>query len=208
MSQPGKYNRIVTYGLLAGLLLSLGMTGFGAFAIGGIFFLLFNRDFKALAICVAIGLISLFVLLQTGYFDTIISQLLSKQQSVTRLAWNQLAKELIAETNGIGVGIGVARANSLILNILVKTGIIGFFLYSYAILQELKVLYSHARDNSLYFGLFMYVITVFAGQCIGDPDLEFDVFWFGLFLYAVLIGNKEQITSEVWRKRWRLSFQS
>lgn len=192
MVQGDKYNKIVTLGILAGLLLSLGMTGFGAFAVAAVVFMLFNRDKKILVITLGIGIIALFVLIQTGWVQEIYDQLMSKRFSATRLAWNKYALEVFFTTKGIGVGIGAARANSLVINIMAKTGVIGLLLYSMAMFTELKELLKKKALNTAYFGTFMYVVTVLAGQIIGDPDFEFEVFWFGLFIFAIINGEKSQ----------------
>ena len=193
LSQPGRYNIIVTFGLFGGLLISLGMTGYGAFAVGLLAFLIFNRDFKALVFYIGLAVIALIGLFCTGYLGVIYKALMGKQLSVTRFAWNRLALQLLGTTKGVGVGFGIARANSLIFNVLVKTGVIGFALYLVARLAEFRDLLKMRKFNSSFFGVFMYSITVFAGQSIADPDLEFEVFWFGVFLYAVMRHNSSFI---------------
>ena len=189
LAQPRRYNLIVTFGLFGGLLISLGMTGYGAFAIGLVVFLIFNRNFKALVIYLGLAVVALIGLFLTGYMGIMFKTLMSKQLSVTRFAWNRLALQLLGTTKGIGVGFGVARANSLIYNVLVKTGVIGFVLYIAARLTEFRDLLKLRKVNTAFFGVFMYAVTVFAGQSIADPDLEFEVFWFGIFLYAIMRHN-------------------
>ncbi len=193
MVQGKKYNMLITIGLLGGMLCSLGMTGYGAFVFGGLAFLVVNTSFKKLLYIIMLGSVAFLTLYLLGWWDVIIYALLQKQYSVTRFTWNRLALELFKQTRGVGVGYGVARANSLFINLLVKTGVVGTLLYFEARISELTKYWKLRKNNSIFLGLFLYSITVLAGQIIGDPDLEFEVFWFGIFLYALTIQNKNII---------------
>ncbi len=196
ISQGDKYNKIVTVAVLVGLLWSLGMTGYGAFVFGGTAFVVLNRNKKAALFVCILGFTGVAGLICSGYWKVIFRAIELKGQAVTRPAWNRLSLELIRQTHGMGVGIGVARAASLVLNVLVKTGIIGFVLYFISRIKEFIHYFQLRKRNTIYIGLFLYSFTVLAGQMIADPDLEFEVFWFGVFLYALTINNKNILGTE------------
>lgn len=104
-------------------------------------------------------------------------------------AWSTArAFAIVAETYGLGVGAGSTRASSYVVSLLANTGVVGFALFVYALIQLLKA--AVPPRSTLDIAIVAAIITCCIGVFSGIPDQSWPVFWMFILLGIAAVSAR------------------
>ncbi len=112
---------------------------------------------------------------------------------------NQRAIEIVAETHGLGVGMGSHRASSFFASLLANTGILGFVLFM-VMLASLLWRYWRApvlSDSQIFVAAALPTATLAMG--VGIPDLNLPMYWGFIILAFVFCPDDAQMISNTFK---------
>lgn len=175
------------------LIFNLSGTGIMTFLAGGLVFL-YLRGVKIKYIVTIAFIMGLGILLavQLGMWDAVYSMVADKQESGSGQARSFTTIrnfEIFVESYGLGVGFGSTRSSSFLADTMACSGLIGTILMARMIYM---VAWTRMNQRNLQY-IFMFCITMLAGQCMAMPDLSFSYFWLGLFTAAASVPLAESV---------------
>lgn len=178
------------------LILTTSSTGYGAFLITGIIYILLNSNVKfswKIAI-IAISIVG-FAAFYFSAYDLLDAVIFSKGESgsgITRRYMNVKAISAYEHSKIWGVGYKNIRGSSLFFSILGEMGSIGMAAYTFFNIVLLSpILFHKKKDRRIYentIGVYFALVSVMACQMIACPDLELCSYWF--WVYVVGIVNR------------------
>ncbi|HBS7043445.1 TPA: hypothetical protein ACWW98_002246 [Klebsiella pneumoniae] len=92
-----------------------------------------------------------------------------------------LALNIVKETYGLGIGMGITRGGGGLLNLMATTGIIGSLIFICFLVATLK---------KQRFDKVLYILSLLAAMVFTIPDISYPVLWAGIFLVAATSGKK------------------
>ncbi|HDY8728491.1 hypothetical protein [Klebsiella pneumoniae] len=120
----------------------------------------------------------------TGLLDyalAFINEKSSSHSGDVRYSQAVLAINIIKETYGLGIGVGITRGGGGLLNLIATTGIIGTFLFVLFLKYTLK-----NKD----FDKILYIIPLLMAMVFSIPDISYPVLWAGIFLVVATQDRK------------------
>lgn len=193
LERKWKENFVLMCILFVELLLTMSSTGYGAFAIVGIIFVLFSKKIKIrykvlLCILAVIGALVVYF----GFYEVLDNVIFSKSESGSYNARNYMNLNAMNEyynSRYIGAGYRVVRGSSIFCSLLGELGMIGIALYIVVNLLMVAPLFNvlKASDtvNVYHYGICFAVLSVVVCQLIACPDLDLCTYWFWAFFYAL-----------------------
>ncbi len=174
--------------LLVEILLTFSSTAYGAFFVTGLIYLALCKNKKALKWLIPLAIVMGMLLLATGVLQQMLNDVIfSKGTSgsgVTRAGWDRHAMTVFQENPWFGVGYKGVRGSHLYTSILGQLGIVGTTLYVLMILPLIIAGLKSKRTTSAA----LFLIGSIISQLIALPDLDFCVFWEGMYIMALMLG--------------------
>lgn len=174
--------------LVVEILLTFSSTAYGAFFVTGLIYLALCKNKKALKWLIPLAIVMGMLLLATGVLQQILNDVIfSKGTSgsgVTRAGWDRHAMAVFHDNPWFGVGYKGVRGSHLYTSILGQLGIVGTILYVLMILPLIIAGLKSKRTTSAT----LFLIGSIISQLIALPDLDFCVFWEGMYIMALTLG--------------------
>jgi len=204
--------KLVLATLLLEILLTFSTTAYVAFAVGAVIYIAINRAKKlpkSFVMYFALVVTVLIIVIQTTpILDPVIDKIVGSfhapetynwygqtvyigSESI-RTQWNINAMDLFKRTNGFGIGYSVVRASSLIPCILAQIGVIGTLAFVNLNARVFKDVKKYGADKQCGAAVILLMACVLISQIVACPDLDFCVFWQGLFLCLAVAGIAKQ----------------
>lgn len=193
MKEKWGENKFLLIAILIELIFTQSSTGYGAFIITGVIFILCHNRIKIQTkILILILAVTGFTVIYIGFFNILDAVIFSKDKSgswITRTNMNTRALERFQSSQWFGVGYKNVRGSSIVYSLLAETGILGFgayILFNIVLLvptflggqKEKKV------DNN-YIGVIFALLGTFVCQLIACPDLDLCTYWFWVYAIGV-----------------------
>lgn len=182
-----KQSTILLIILFIELLLTTSSTGYGTFAI---MLLLYywafanKKTYKSYLL-----LLLLFAIVYFSLDSSLIQEVIvNKSESDSgkfRNMQNLNALYAFWENKQFGIGFGKMRSSSLAYTMLAELGIWGVVLFLCFCIPILWSIIGKGRYNRKEIASCLFVLSVILSQLIAVPDLQFCVFWFGIYLLAL-----------------------
>lgn len=174
------------------LFLTFSTTAYLSFLIGGLIYLVLEKNYNAIKRIIPIFAAVIMVVLIPPVWNIVnpvIFDKLSSNSGVTRSAWNKMALQNFFDTYGLGIGFRVIRASSMFYNILGQLGFGGLILFINFILKLSKPIIKNL--NTIEYGKFciLFLFTVIVAQLIACPDLDNNTLWLSFFICAIIQNN-------------------
>ncbi len=181
--------------LVLALVLTRSSTGYGCCAIILLVYLLSNNKKKMVGRLLPIGILGIIMVwaFAPNILNEVIFEKLQTSSGQTRLNWNKASLDAYNSSPIFGVGFATQRASSLFYTLIGELGIVGIILFSLVLLIPL-VNFTMSNKENTHKRLTVFIIAVLIGQLIACPDVNFSVFWFGMFgwgLFSNLSDSKE-----------------
>lgn len=174
--------------LVVEILLTFSSTAYGAFFVTGLIYLVVSKNKKALKWLLPLAIVMGMFLLVTGALQQILNDVIfSKGTSgsgVTRAGWDRRAMAAFQNNPWFGAGYKGVRGSHLYTSILGQLGIVGTTLYVFMILPLIIAGLKSKRTTSAT----LFLIGSIISQLIALPDLDFCVFWEGMYIMALMLG--------------------
>lgn len=184
--------KLLLFLLLIELVLTMSSTGYLTMII--VVFLVFISSNYSLSKRINITLVSLillgvlFYLAKDNLLREVIFEKMESNSGKFRAMQDSMALDLFYDNYWFGSGYGCSRASSMVTTLLAETGVIGFsfYLFSFLVLlvpfftQTITIMEKSSR---------LVLVSVMISQMIAIPDLQYSVFWFGFYLFALLVGR-------------------
>lgn len=174
--------------LIIEILLTFSSTAYGAFFVTGLIYLVMSKNKKALKWLIPLAIMMGMVLLATGALQEALSDVIfNKAQTAsayTREGWDKKAMAVFHDNPWFGVGYKGVRGSHLYTSILGQLGIVGMTLYVLMILPLIIAGLKSKRTTSAT----LFLIGSIISQLIALPDLDFCVFWEGMYIMALMLG--------------------
>jgi hypothetical protein len=122
---------------------------------------------------------ALLLVAPSGYTETLTTNTVSKGESssfINRTASDLYALQLVAKTDGLGVGMGSNRASSLITTVLSNVGVAGFLVFGVYLFR----LFGKLPQE--YAWLKWAAAALLINMCINIPDFTAPMLWLPVFL--------------------------
>lgn len=175
------------------LILTKSSTGYGTLAIMLIIYFLSFRNKNALKIAVPICLIAavVFLVAKDTLLNEVIFNKMSSESGVHRSSINARAIETFLEEPIWGIGWKESRASSYLLCLLAELGLIGCVLYLFVFaLSYSPIIFNKKKHyNENIQAIHLFFISVCVAQIIAIPDIQFTVFWLGIYLISLSYSN-------------------
>ena len=197
LEKKWKENFVLMCMLFVELLLTRSSTGYGAFALVGIIFILFSKKIKIrykmlLCILAIVGAVALYF----GFYEMLDKVIFSKLESGSYNARNYMNLNAMNEyykSKYIGAGYRVVRGSSIVCSLLGELGMIGMVLYLVVNLLMIAPLFDvikvRSTVNAYQYGMYFAVLSVVVCQLIACPDLDLCTYWFWAFFYALTMRS-------------------
>lgn len=176
-------NWIRIISIVAEICLTFSTTAYIGFLISVLILLLFTNSKKKIAKLFPIFIIGIIILLLSGQVNDVVINKASTASALTRETWNRLALANFKSSPIYGVGYKSSRASSLFYQLLGEIGTIGFLSYCVYVISVLKRVTIHDRFADK--GIVAAMLSIICCQIIAIPDLDFCVFWFVMYIYAM-----------------------
>lgn len=188
VKQKTKADHALLILLLAEIVATQSTTGYVAFVvIGAIHIAVFKDKATARYLIPEMMVLLVALLLMPNLLNDVIFLKADTGSARTRDVLNDRAISTFLDNPVLGAGYKQSRASSLLYSLLAECGLIGVLAYAALILSCIVPRRSEDSD-SLRCGKTM-VLTVAACQLIAIPDLDFCVFWLGMYIYAGIVGS-------------------
>ena len=186
------YIRVVCIVLVLEILLSFSSTAYGAFAIGGVIYLIFSSNKKALKYLIPIGIAAVSLLTAMGTLITWLNMVIFSKgetgSAVTRHNWNEWAYEMFLDSPVWGAGYRCVRASSLYYSVPAQLGMAGSVVLILFLGILLWKLYTF-RENKECSAIMVSLCAVIVALIIAVPDIDNLTLWQMLYFAALIIGN-------------------
>jgi len=183
------------------LLLNFSGTGFIAFVSGGILFYAYNIKSKKILLSTIVISMAIFVIaMASDAFDAIsgmvsgfVTGKVDSDSGSVRFAEAKIMIESIVSTYGLGIGLGITRGGGFALNLIASTGVFGFCMISWCVLNILK-------RSPAYWKIFFY--TLMSAMIVSIPDLSFPILWASIILFLSSFYISDNRFPNFVYKRW------
>lgn len=177
-----------------GILLTMSSTAYAALFICFFICMASGTNRRGVKIVLPVlGFISLIIFVfYNDLIQTVILNKLESSSGIVRGRWNEWAINAFKSSPILGVGYKNQRASSLVYTILGELGIVGAFTYLCMLLKIVAPIFNKRKKSIYNMGAVFGVSAVIVSQIIGCPDMDFCVFWWAMYVFA-LTGNKVQI---------------
>lgn len=210
-------NIILMCFMILELLLTTSSTGYGAFLIMGILFILANDKVKvSWKIAILTAALLGFLFMYVGFYDLLDSVIFSKLESGsgrTRTRMNHTAIAAYESSKLWGVGYKNVRGSSIVYSLLGEMGIYGmaaYIIFNAVILWPAIVHKRKGRQLSEQnMGCRFAVASAIVCQVLACPDLDLCSYWFWVYVSAAYIKTlvpMSAVKTEMWgsgRIEWR-----
>lgn len=179
------------------LFLTTSSTGFAALGIMScILFVYFNpfrgrkqkkdKSFRRgwTYVLAVLGVVGLVVVLFPGFSDAVITMTVDKMESFS--FWARLASDIysfviVADTRGIGAGLGSNRSSGLFATLLSTVGVLGTALLAIILYRIVKLFPGRSSRPSLQL-TFWALLTLLVASSVAIPDINRPTLWVLLLL--------------------------
>lgn len=137
-----------------------------------------------LYVCLALGLIGSCLLLFPKFYDAIMEMTVEKFDSfsfLARLASDLYSLIVLADTKGVGAGLGSNRSSGLLATLLSTVGVIGIILLGTIAYRIIKAFPWKSATSSLQL-TFWALVTLVVGSAFAVPDINRPTLWVLLML--------------------------
>ncbi len=192
-----KRNLSLLVGIVFAIMLTKSATAYGGLLICVLILLFLRNDkkiFRFLLPTICISAILMFTLFN-GVIEDVIFDKFSSSSFNVRNNWNNRAMKIFKNNIWLGIGYGNIRASGLFQSILGGIGLIGMAAYAWMIRLPLFALLKE-RKASEYISCAFFVIGVIICQIIACPDLNFSVFWLGMFIFFASLNIRSKSIQE------------
>lgn len=181
--------------ILIGILLTMSSTAYAGFLICCLIWLLSgtNKKFMKILLPILIFILLLFFTINVEIIQSVVLNKFESSSGIVRGRWNIWAIDAFKRSPIFGVGYKNQRASSIIFTILGELGIVGFVPYICMIIKIIFPILNKQKINNME-SLFA-VCAVIVSQIIACPDLDFSVFWWTMYIFALTskkIGKMEE----------------
>lgn len=198
-----KKNYFLIGTLVIAILLTKSSSGYAAFGIGTILFLIFSKNKQIKKILLPLSIIGCIILL-IFFRDTLNEVIFSKANSGsanTRYYWNKSALNAFNTSKIIGIGYKNVRGSSIVCSLLGELGIFGLLSYAFLNAQLIIPIFNKKYQKNLQFaGIRFGILAIIIIQIIAVPDLDLCIYWLFLDILAIHknIPQKEkgEVTNE------------
>lgn len=183
MHLNSKKNNIVRLFIaLIEIALTFSTTAYIGFAISIMLLYLFadSTTKKKLSNFFPLLIIGFVLLASFGFLDSVILKKSSTASASTRELWNKKLLNKFNESPIFGVGYKTNRASSLFYQIIGELGLFGLLSYAIFILAILKKILKDSNKT-----IAISLLSVVFCQLFSIPDLDFCVFWFIMYIFAL-----------------------
>ncbi len=174
------------------ILLTFSSTAYGAFALAGIVYVILSKDKKSLKFLIPIGILMLIFLSVTGILQDVLREVIFEKgnsgSAYTRGVWDDRAIMAFEENCLFGKGYKMVRGSHFYTSILGQVGIVGTILYAGMVLPLVVAAIWRTECNSEAF----FVMGVILAQIIAVPDMDFCVFWLGMYMLQLSLGSERE----------------
>ena len=126
-------------------------------------------------------LITISLLFGEKLYETIVVEKLNSGSFTTRDGWNKLAKNQFLDNVVVGAGYKMVRGSSLFYSLLGQIGLLGMAAFSFfnsiIVIDGIK----NRKSNLIAFSL--TIILILVCQVVACPDIDFCVYWLGVYLF-------------------------
>lgn len=188
-----KNHVILIITILVEIILTKSTSGYIAFVVVGIIFLLYSDNKNVKKIVIPIACLTLIVLFEFQY-DLLDSVIFSKNESgsfLVRNQWNERALEAYRSHPIIGNGYNRYRASSVIISLLSNLGILGCLTYVMINLLVCYPIFIKRKNNAYNSGVRFAVLSVFIVQIIAIPDIDLCTYWLIMYFFALTFNLTE-----------------
>lgn len=204
-----KDNYFLMGAILVELVWSMSTTGYVAFVIVGIVFILVQQQVKIrqkIAVLVVAGVG--FLVVYFGFYNTLDNVIFSKMNSgsyLTRSNLNNAALRMYEASKLFGVGYKNVRGSSIVYSALAQLGIFGFGAYfifnCYAAMPILPLRGNMYKYDPGDIGIRYAVLSAFVCQIIACPDLDLCTYWFWIYVMGISMRKNSEEGEAVSSKR-------
>lgn len=191
-----KINRnmlILSLVVLAEIILTFSSTAYGAFFVTGVIYVLCSHNKRVLKLLVPVGIIIVFWLGITGALQDILSEVIFNKMDSgsahTRGVWDRRAIAAFMENPWTGQGYKLVRGSHLYTSLLGQIGVVGTLMYGLMVVPLAVTALRMKKLNSAV----LFLAGVLAAQMIAIPDIDFCIFWQGMYILVLCIrANNEE----------------
>lgn len=200
LNKSSKYNRVLSIVCVFEILLTMSSTAYGALAIGGLAYLFFSRNKKALKYLVPIGFVSLLFLLTMGNVRNVLNEVIFMKaksgSAITRNFMNLDALDMYKKSPWIGVGYKCVRGSNIFASGLGQVGILGMIAFGIILVVLFVSLYKR-KEQVICSAAAISMVSVVSALFIAIPDFDNITLWQILFIVALVIDRKSSSRGEV-----------
>lgn len=186
--QLTRSSSILAVVLVLEIILTFSSTAYGSFFLTGIVYLLLSKNKEALKFLLPLGAIMLVLMGLTGTLQNVLDDVIFNKMSTgsawTRKGWDENAVEMFLRNPITGGGYKSVRGSHLYTSIIGQLGIVGTAFYIMAIVPLLLGSLRNRGANASAF----FLIGVIIAQLIALPDLDFCVFWQGMYFVVLMLS--------------------
>ncbi len=175
------------------IILTFSSTAYGAFAIVGVIYFLSSKNKKAIKYLAPLGIFVVMILF-IFYSDQIQrilnSVIFEKSKSGSydvRAGLDDNAVKQFLSAPKIGVGYKNVRASQFIYSLLGQVGILGAISWGGIFLPLISIGLSQRKKYTV--SELLFLISTFISMCIAIPDIDFCIFWQGMYIFALAYGG-------------------
>lgn len=95
------------------------------------------------------------------------------------------AISLFLESPSMGIGYGNSRASSLVTTLLSELGLIGILFYTITLFMIIHPLVKKSTYTPIEISSRLFIIAIIISQLIAIPDLQYCVYWLGMYIIAL-----------------------
>lgn len=205
LSIKGKWkeNYFLMGAILAELIWSMSTTGYVAFVVVGLVFILVQRQIKIRQKIVVLAIAGVaFLVVYFGLYGVLDNVIFSKIDSgsyLTRTNMNSAALKMYENSRFFGNGYKNVRGSSIVYSLLAELGLFGLLSYfafnCYAALPILPLKKNMHKYNAGDLGIRYAVFAAFVCQLIACPDLDLCTYWFWIYAMGASM-RKNSMTKE------------
>lgn len=169
------------------LILTKSSTGFGTFFLLSIIYMFIwnnKKKYKYIILTFLIGII-FYHLTKDNLLHDVIFNKMESDSGKFRGQQDFYAISLFLESPSMGIGYGNSRASSLVTTLLSELGLIGILFYTITIFMIIHPLVKKSTYTPIEISSRLFIIAIIISQLIAIPDLQYCVYWLGMYIIAL-----------------------
>ncbi|MCD7927150.1 MAG: O-antigen ligase family protein [Bacteroides sp.] len=170
--------------LFVELVLTKSSTGYGAFGLMTVIYVLKYMGWKELRLVMLFSvLLGLFIwTTKDTLMREVVFEKAESNSAVFRMQQEEQSLEYFLQNIWIGIGLGQSRSSSVLITILAEFGIVGTLLFLFTLKKILLPLGKREGASQYEIASRLFVLSVLISLFIAIPDINYCVLWFSVYL--------------------------